>query len=291
MHEERSLDDISFGQLAVDRGFVTQAQVDDALKTQSKLRAMGVTPKKLGKILVEQAYITGEQAGNILLAQKELESCRRIPGYEIHDELGQDLLTFKLDLRRLKNILENNKQPATEIADKMLTMIDLTIQKARQLCMELRPNLLDQLGLLDILNWLVEEFQKTTGISCMFTSTISDIELPSDYITAFFRITQEAISNIIRHSEAKKVVIGLESNDNECIFYIKDDGKGFNVGEITSINASGRGAGLFGMKERVTLVNGECSIDSRPNEGTKIVVKVPIIRPNADVGDRGGNGL
>jgi signal transduction histidine kinase len=99
------------------------------------------------------------------------------------------------------------------------------------------------------------------------------------------------MSNIVRHSEAKNATIKIECNTNECILSVRDDGKGFDVSKITSIDRRGRGAGLFGMKERVTIAGGTCSIDSQPGQGTKVIAKVPIIGSTADAEDKGaGSG-
>jgi signal transduction histidine kinase len=115
--------------------------------------------------------------------------------------------------------------------------------------------------------------------------------LPSEIEVSLFRIIQEAISNIARHSEAKNATINLQCNANECLLCIEDDGKGFEVSEITSIDRRGRGAGLFGMKERVALVGGHCFIDSHPGQGTKATAKIPIIKSAADAEDKGaGSG-
>jgi signal transduction histidine kinase len=91
-----------------------------------------------------------------------------------------------------------------------------------------------------------------------------------------FRVAQGAIGNILEHSEAKNASIKLECNTNECVLRIEDDGMGFDVSKLTRVDPSGRGAGVFTMKERVSLVGGKCHIESRPDRGTRVVVKVPV---------------
>jgi signal transduction histidine kinase len=106
-----------------------------------------------------------------------------------------------------------------------------------------------------------------------------------------FRVAQEAMSNIVRHSEAKKVIVRLECNTNECTLCIEDDGKGFNVSEITRIEKDGRGAGLFGIRERVGAVGGEAYVESEPGKGAKAIAKVPVVRSTNYAEDKGsGSG-
>ena len=113
--------------------------------------------------------------------------------------------------------------------------------------------------------------------------------MPAEVEVTLFRIAQGTIGNILEHAEAKNVSIKLECNASECVLDIQDDGKGFDVSKITKVDKSGRGAGLFTMKERARLVGGGCSIKSRPGKGTRIVVKVPVKGFMADAEDKSIN--
>jgi len=104
-----------------------------------------------------------------------------------------------------------------------------------------------------------------------------------------FRVAQGLIGNILEHSEAKNASIKLECNASECILRIEDDGIGFDVSKLTRVDSSGRGAGVFTMKERVSLVGGHCRIESRPGRGTRVVVKVPVTRGESYEQDKGTN--
>jgi signal transduction histidine kinase len=106
---------------------------------------------------------------------------------------------------------------------------------------------------------------------------------------ALFRIAQGAIGNILEHSEARNASIKLECDANQCVLRIEDDGKGFDVSKITRVDPRGRGAGLFTMKERVKLIGGNCRIDSRPGQGTRVTVKTPLTKDFADEEDKGSN--
>ncbi|GAH94968.1 unnamed protein product, partial [marine sediment metagenome] len=133
---------------------------------------------------------------------------------------------------------------------------------------------------------LAEATLSSQGINVSTEFEGMDQRLPAEIELALFRITQEAMSNIVRHSEAKNATIHLECNANKCVLRVEDDGKGFDVSKITNIDERGRGAGLFGMKERVTIAGGECAIDSQPGQGTKVIATVPIIRSTADAEDK-----
>jgi signal transduction histidine kinase len=102
---------------------------------------------------------------------------------------------------------------------------------------------------------------------------------------ALFRITQEAVNNIMKHAQAENVDINLQCDGEKCVLRIHDDGKGFDVERITRVDKTGRGVGLFGMKERVTLVGGKCAVESQPGQGTTIVSEVPYAGSNVDAKD------
>jgi len=153
---------------------------------------------------------------------------------------------------------------------------------------ELRPTLLDELGLAAAVNRYARDTLEPHGIE-VETEIIGmdEFRVPSEVEVTLFRISQGVIGNIREHSEASHAHIYLESNDNECIMIIKDDGKGFDVSKITQVDRSGRGAGLFIMKERAELVGGTGSVVSKPGAGTEITVNVPLTEDIANGKDTG----
>ncbi len=208
---------------------------------------------------------------------------------ELHDETGQKLTALSLNLQASSEMIkiigvENDDLKA--IIKKSHSIAVHANTELTNIIRKLRPTLLDTLGLPAALRHLVETNLTHKGVIVSTEFKGLEQRLPAELELTLFRITQEAISNIVWHSEAKKATIKLECNDNECVFCIEDNGKGFDANQITSIDASGRGAGLFGMKERVNLVNGNCSIDSQPNKGTKIIATVPISRGPANEADK-----
>ncbi len=115
----------------------------------------------------------------------------------------------------------------------------------------------------------------------------ADRRFPPEVEVTLFRVAQGLIGNILEHSEAKNASIRLECNASECVLRIEDDGVGFDVGKLTRVDPSGRGAGVFTMKERVGLVGGHCRIESRPGRGTRVVARVPVTRGESYEQDKG----
>jgi signal transduction histidine kinase len=214
---------------------------------------------------------------------------------ELHDETSQQLTALTLNLQALAEMMEMGNFEDTEIKAVLKRAHNMAVQagaEVTRLIRELRPTLLDTLGLPAAIRNLAETNLASRGINLTteFKGTDQHRLSPEAELT-FFRIAQEGISNVLRHSEAKNVTISLECNVNECILCIEDDGKGFNVNEFTYIEKDGRGAGLFGIRERVNLVGGEAYIESQPGQGTKAIARVPIVRSTTHAEGKGaGSG-
>ncbi len=190
---------------------------------------------------------------------------------EIHDELGQQLTGLKMDVAWMKKRIDSNEK---EILDKFRDinqMIDDTVKAVRRIAYELRPGILDDLGLNAALEWHSVEFEKRTGIACSFHSGIDDTVLNKDIVTSIFRIYQESLTNVIRHSKATSVKSTLEADPESFILNIQDNGKGFDQKDAGNKHT----LGLLGMRERSSMMSGTLKIESIPNMGTSIVLKVP----------------
>jgi len=176
-----------------------------------------------------------------------------------------------------------------ERLEKAQTLAVQTSMEVTKLINDLRPTLLDSLGLAPAIQRYVETWLQPEGIRSSVV-TRGHERLPSEVEVALFRITQEAINNITKHAEATNVAIDLQCDGEKCVLRIEDDGKGFDVEEITRVEKTGRGVGLFGMKERVTLVGGRCSIESQRGRGTTIVSEVPLTGSVSDAEDQSAGG-
>ena len=191
---------------------------------------------------------------------------------EIHDELGQALTAIKISLTSLSKNYSNDKD-IVEHLYLVNSTIDETIKSMRKISTRLRPRLLDELGLLPAIQWQLREFQTRTGIRCILTTSDEDIKLESSISTNLFRIFQEALTNISRHSKASNVKISIfYENVGMLTMDIKDNGVGIpkNVSE-----KSGR-LGILGMKERAQILGGGLEVISCENEGTEVIVNIPI---------------
>ena len=201
---------------------------------------------------------------------------------ELHDETSQQLTALTLNLQALIEMMEMRDAKDPEIKAMLKKSHNIAVQahtEVARLIRELRPTLLDTLGLPAAIHNLAETNLASRGINVATEfKGMEQRRLSPEAELTLFRVAQEAMSNIVRHSEAKKTMIRLECNSNECILCIEDDGKGFNVSEITRIEKDGRGAGLFGIRERVAVVGGEAYIESQPGKGAKATAKVPVIR-------------
>ena len=198
---------------------------------------------------------------------------------EVHDELGQALTSCKLDLSLLANKLPKNLLPLKDKAKALSAHIDATIQTVRRIATELRPGILDHLGLIAALEWQANEFQTRTGIKCDVRTDLHEPLLTADLATAFFRIFQETLTNVIRHAGATHVMVHLKEAAGRIILEVKDNGRGISPDEITNP----RSMGLLGMKERAALLGGSFKIGlAAGGKGTLVTVSIPHRRSNSE---------
>jgi len=191
---------------------------------------------------------------------------------EIHDELGQQLTGLKMYVSWLG---KKNQSPDPAIKTKFLNTMELiedTIKSVRKISTELRPSMLDDLGLIAAMEWQSNEFGKRYGINAVFVNLTGNLSVPPKFSTGLFRIFQESLTNVARHADAKKIVSTLAVTDNDLVLTIEDDGKGFIVKNI----GSKKTLGLFGMKERSMEMGGSYEIKSEPGGGTTVSVKIRV---------------
>jgi PAS domain S-box-containing protein len=197
---------------------------------------------------------------------------------EIHDELGQVLTGLKFDLSRLLSRPPDNRTDMTERVTSMITMVDDTIGSVRRIATELRPGVLDDLGLEAAIEWQAKEFEARTAIRCAFRSCLKEIELEGPLATGVFRILQETLTNVARHSGATQVDVTLTAQTGRLALTVADNGKGITARE----QGDRRSLGLLGMRERALLLGGQISITGRPAAGTTVVLDVPLDSPPDD---------
>lgn len=192
---------------------------------------------------------------------------------EVHDEFGQALTALKIDLSWLNQKLAKEQVQLRSKIEKMSQLIDATIQTVRRISTQLRPTILDDLGLVAALEWAISEFQSRTEIECNLIIEPENINIESGCATAVFRVLQEALTNVARHANATKIDVHLRFAQGELSLEIHDDGKGITEEEINDSNS----LGLIGIKERIVAWGGKVNIEGKAGKGTSLSVKIPTL--------------
>jgi signal transduction histidine kinase len=202
------------------------------------------------------------------------ESERRHIARELHDEIGQALTMVKINLQTIQRLSD----PAliSQQADETIKIIEPTLQQVRNLSLRLRPSLLDDLGLVAALRWYLDRQSRRADFALQFNADPLMKRLPAETETACFRIVQEAITNVIKYSEAKEVDVVLRQVDRFLELIVRDTGIGFNVALAQAKAAEGGSFGLLSMAERALLVGGSFDIQSELGRGTEIRARLPI---------------
>jgi signal transduction histidine kinase len=190
---------------------------------------------------------------------------------EVHDELGQALTGLKLDLAWLSGKVPGARGVQGKIKA-MCGQIDMTIHAVRRIATELRPGVLDSLGLAAAIEWQAAEFQERTGIRCETRLDVTESIWEESFSTACFRIFQETLTNIIRHANATLVEVRLSQDDHELTLTVRDNGRGITDREI----AHSRSIGLIGMRERAAQAGGEILFTGVPGRGTTVTLRAPL---------------
>jgi signal transduction histidine kinase len=195
---------------------------------------------------------------------------------EIHDELGQVLTALKIQVSLLAKKLNKNQEPLKQKINSLADMIDSSVESVQRISSKLRPGILDELGLIAAIEWQTEEFEKLTNIMCSLVLPKDEINPESNKTTAIFRIFQEALTNIARHSEANKVVVSLFNYQSNIYLEIQDNGKGITQEQIKDFKS----LGIHGMKERAIVFGGQVYIEGFMGKGTIVKVEIPLDEVN-----------
>jgi PAS domain S-box-containing protein len=190
---------------------------------------------------------------------------------ELHDELAQSLTALKMDTMWLRdNALLEPAKGAAKLAE-MVNMLDTTVAATRRIAADLRPLLLDDLGLAPAIEWLAHSFTQRTGVPCD-VSVDEDLELQEPYATAVFRIVQESLANVGKHARATEAGVVIARTGHSVNLEVRDNGQGFS----TEAPRKPHSLGLMGLRERAHLLKGDVEIDSRPGKGTRVQVRIPV---------------
>jgi signal transduction histidine kinase len=238
---------------------VLKAKVAVYVELQRKNLALAESEQKLRALASHLISVREEERAHI--------------AREVHDELGQVLTGLKMDVGWLGKQLRPEQQALADKADAMGRLIDGAVQTVRKIAAGLRPEVLDEMGLVAAIGWQAEEFQKRTGIRCRLSLPPEEVgELSPDLQTTMFRVFQEILTNVARHSRATRVDVDLKSSPLRLVLEVADNGIG-----ISGLDARERKSlGLLGMQERALRVGGEVSIGGVPGRGTRVVVQIPV---------------
>lgn len=224
------------------------------------------------KLNEEQIKNTTEELRKLTAhLQSVREEERKYIAREIHDELAQLLTALNMDLFWLQKKLPKKEKLIHEKTSSMLQVIDKVLQTVSRISSELRPGILDDLGLQDTMEWQADEFQKRTGIKCEVVFDTKNI-IGQEHATTIFRIFQETLTNVVRHAKATKVAASLKENNNNLILKVKDNGKGITEAKMADPEAFG----LIGIRERASFWKGKAKIIGIPDKGTTVTVSIPL---------------
>ena len=223
----------------------------------------------------EQLRVSREQlralAGHLESAR---ESERQGIARDIHDDLGQSLTGLKIDLVQLAKKLPAGQPELHRHVEAMVALTDETINSVRRIMTQLRPAVLDDLGLAAAVEWQGREFEERTGIQCRLALPEHDISLDPGHATAVFRIYQESLTNVARHAFATAVDVRLDEKEGKLVLEVRDNGRGFATGAMPGPQSFG----LIGMRERALLLGGSLEINSAPGAGTAVRLEIPLAR-------------
>lgn len=208
---------------------------------------------------------------SIYLQSVREEESKRITR-EIHDELGQSLSALQMDLSWLTSSLPEADALISAKVKSMRRLVDTTIDSVHRISTELRPLLLDDLGLTAAMEWQLQDFENRTGIHCEPCLDCNESAIKKDLVTTLFRIFQETLTNVTRHADASRVTVYLNSNGRNLCLKVSDNGRGITTEEINDVKSFG----IMGIRERARLWNGTVNIKGMRGKGTTVEVRIPM---------------
>ncbi len=253
-------------------GQTCSAPVKDELGNIAGVLAVveDITERKRAEEELEASRQQLRNFAHYLEAAQERERTRI--AHELHDEMAQSLTALKMDLSWLRKELPPNWSSLSGKVESMSRLVDNAMERVKRIVAELRPSVLDDLGLAAALEWQAEEFQKRTNIPCQVSIIPKDIAVDPAMATALFRIAQEALTNIARHANATKAEVKLRKRAGKLFLQVRDNGKGISKDKLVAPDS----LGLVGMRERVLPWKGELKIRGIKGKGTTVTAILPL---------------
>ncbi len=251
-----------------------QPELVRLLQSMSDVVGIGVANAIAAQNLKEVNKLRERLLEKLISAQEEE---RRRIARELHDEVSQSLAALVLHLEDIADNLPVRYHAAKQRLDVLKKQLVQTLDSIRGLALELRPSILDHLGLPEAIEWYVKDYLGKRGIDAKIDIAGPKIKLPSYTETMLFRIIQEALTNVVKHAQASQVATRLQLSDSRVNVRIEDNGKGFDVDAALSGVAGQKNLGLHGMIERATLLGGTLNIRSEPGKGTCLSIEIPLM--------------
>ncbi|MDE3088152.1 MAG: GAF domain-containing sensor histidine kinase, partial [Chloroflexota bacterium] len=252
---------------------------------QTLARQLGIALENawLYEQVQEKEKLRGQLLARAVAAQEEE---RKRIARELHDDTGQTLTALGVGLGGVEETIGQNVELAQYQIAELKNMTMHAIDNLRQYISDLRPSVLDDMGLVSAVRWYAQQYSERAGIDIDVQIAGTKRRLASQVETVLFRIAQEGLNNIRRHAHATHATMRLVFADAAVILTIADDGRGFAVDQVLGVQPERRAWGLLGVQERVSLVGGKFKVDSAPGRGTKMTVEIPVVAEEMPVGTR-----
>jgi two-component system sensor histidine kinase UhpB len=257
------------------------------IKSDDEIKRLADAFNDMAKTLMEKMKLERKYLSRIIEAQ---EGERKRISRELHDEIGQALTAIKFSLDMMEKDVPETLPTVLEKLRETKSLSNQTLTAMRQLSMDLRPTMLDDVGLIPTVRWYVQSFSNRLKIASNFQAVGFEEKLPPQIETALYRILQEALNNIAKHSGATRIEISLERRDGLVSASVTDNGRGFDPVRVLRSDSLEGGLGILGMEERVSLLGGKIDIQSKPGAGTYLYIEVPLPKEqNADEENTGSH--
>jgi PAS domain S-box-containing protein len=256
---------------------ITASRIGESLKEGNiVITYQDITDLKRAKTEVEQSRERLRNLSAHLESAREKERTRI--ARDLHDELEQLLTALNTDLVLLMNSVPPGQDDLMKKAEDSVNLVEMTMETVKRIYMDLRPGMLDHLGLAVAIDWLAQDFQKRTGIKCAVSIDPEELRLDADMSFSIYRIVQETLTNISRHAEASRVTISLKQSAERVELVVRDNGKGITQEQLAKPNSYG----LLGIRERAYHWGGEALISGRRGQGTTVKVSIPLMEKGKD---------
>ena len=239
--------------------------------TLAIVAVLDISQRKQNEAVLRQSAETLRTLSRRLLEVQETE--RRALARELHDEIGQALSAVKINLQGMQRLTEPSAR--ARYLEDSTDIVERALQQVRSLSLDLRPSLLDDLGLVPALRWYLDNQAQRAGFAARLASDPLETRLPAHIETVCFRVAQEAITNVVRHAQAARVHVELRRSNGELQLTVRDEGVGFDARAAQVLAARGASLGLLGMQERVQLLGGTIEFIAAPGRGTRIRLHFP----------------